>query len=299
MRQAAPRRRATAPRQPLLVDRRRFLRAPLLSRLAEDHSAARAASQAAPSSALPICCSASTARSGRAPCSSPGTRWRRRPTGTSPSRPIKAAANSTTRIIEQLKALPKFVAACGFANAKGARLRGRRFSRRGRSRRREARRQHPRRERRPRHVSSSPPTARRSFTRYGLARWRVSARRKSARAMASIPQQVPDFIALRGDASDQSPGLLASARPVPPRCWKIWKARSGARGWQVRKHSRHAAALSLDRDDGQEGAAPKSPQAETQLGQGGGAGEKMGAEAARHSPRRACRRLMGRLPFAH
>ena len=109
-------------------------------------------------------------------------------------------------VIEQLALIPDFVAACGFANAKRARLRGRRFPRR-RGRRRGASR---------RDTCWSPAA---TATRFQLASDKTTilypvragevARIGPAEVRARYgvdPAQVPDFIALRGDPSDKLPG---------------------------------------------------------------------------------------------
>ena len=54
--------------------------------------------------------------------------------------------------------------------------------------------------------SSSPLTAPPFSIPSEPEKWRVSVQTRFARGMASIPQQVPDFIALRGDPSDKVPG---------------------------------------------------------------------------------------------
>ena len=107
--------------RPLLVDRRRFLRAPLLSRAAEDHPAR---SGGKPAGAILgfanfllrlLSGGAAARRAGRL-----GHAGRRRPIGTRHFPPIRAGASSTTRCSSSSTSLPEFVAACGFANAKAA-----------------------------------------------------------------------------------------------------------------------------------------------------------------------------------
>ena len=96
---AATRRRRSRRRTPAAAgDRRRFLRAPLLSRAAEDDPAARRQAGAAPSSASPICCCGSTrAKQPRAVLVALGHAGGADLSARGVSRPIRAAANSTTR----------------------------------------------------------------------------------------------------------------------------------------------------------------------------------------------------------
>ena len=148
-----------------------------------------AASRPARSSASPIFCCASTARSSRAPCWSAGTRSRRRPTGTGSSRPIRAGANSTMRWSSSSTLLPEFVAACGFANAKAPGYEADDFlaaavaaeEKRGGTR--------AGGERRPRHVPARLRAHDHPLSRCAPARWRASGRPRCASATASSPRR--------------------------------------------------------------------------------------------------------------
>ena len=85
----------------------------------------------------------------------------------------------------------------------------------------------------------------------------ASGRPRCASATASIPAQVPDFIALRGDPSDRIPG----ARGIGPKKAADLLAQyadpgGDAGGGAVRGRSRRASPLSGDRDPRPLGAAP-------------------------------------------
>ena len=88
------------------------------------------------------------------------------------------------------------------------------------------------------------------------------------------PEQVPDFIALRGDPSDKLPG--ARGRRPGGGGEPAAEARhpgEGARRRPVRDRGGEAARLPPHRDDGRQGAAAEAHEPEADLGEGGGAGE--------------------------
>ena len=129
-----------------------------------------------------------------------------RPTGTRRSRPTSRAASSTTRSLEQLDLLPALVESFGFAAAKARRLRGRRL---------------PRRRRRARGGPGGKvlvATADRDAFQLVSDRVDDPPAAEGGGELARIgpaevrerygvePEQVPDFIALRGDPSDKIPG---------------------------------------------------------------------------------------------
>jgi 5'-3' exonuclease len=80
------------------------------------------------------------------------------------------------------------------------------------------------------------------------------------------PEQVPDFIALRGDPSDKLPGAKgvgpkgAGEAAAPAR-----HARTGARSWRVGCAGGRTSALSPDRDDGRRGTAAPVARPDTDL----------------------------------
>ena len=128
-----------------------------------------------------------------------------RPTGTRRFEPYQSGREFDDAILEQLDLLPELVAAIGFVVGEGAGLRGRRLPR-SRGARSGARRT----------SSSPPPTATPSSSRASDVTILQPVRGVSELARigpAEVrerygvePEQVPDFIALRGDPSDKLPG---------------------------------------------------------------------------------------------
>ena len=250
--------------------RRRFLRAPLLSRSCRRRSCGPTAGRRAPSSASPMfLLRLYRTEQPRAVL----VAWDTLEVADLPareiSRPIRAGANSTTPCSSSFETLPEFVAACGFANAKAAGYEADDFlaaaaaaeEKRGGtvlSRAATATR------------SSLPRTAPPSSYPVRAARWRASARPRCARATASIRSRCRTSSRLRGDPSDKLPGAPGvGAAGAASLLQTIRHARSGARGRSVFRASRQAAALSLDRHHGPEGAAAEPPQPEADLEQGG------------------------------
>ena len=132
--------------------RRRQLHASLLSRAAEDDPGARRQAggrhrrlREFPAAALSRGEAARRARRR-------GTRWRAETYRHAAFADYQSGREFDDALVDQLDALPEFVAAFGFCERKGARLRGRRFPRRCRRCGRKARRHGAHRERRPRHV---------------------------------------------------------------------------------------------------------------------------------------------------
>ena len=106
---------------PAAGHRRRFVCAPRLSRAAENHPAARATGPPAPSSASPICCCGSTARSSRARCWSAGTRYDA-PTYRHEQFPAyQSGREFDDALIEQLEVLPRIRRRLRLRQRQGAR----------------------------------------------------------------------------------------------------------------------------------------------------------------------------------
>ena len=101
----------------------------------------------------------------------------------------------------------------------GGRLRGRRFPRRGGRRARRSAAAPCWSRAATATPSSSPPTRPPSSIPCAPARWRASTPAEVRARYGVDPQQVPDFIALRGDPVRQAAGRAqASARRAPPTC---------------------------------------------------------------------------------
>ena len=168
-------------------------------------SAAAGTRAAAPSSVSPTTSSASMTRKSPAPCLSAGTRWRRRPIATRRSR-VPGGPRLRRRARRPARGAAVLRGRLRLRQCQGARLRGRRFPR-GRRR--------PRGER-----GGAAVVATGDRDAFQLASERTTilqpvragevARIGPAEVRARYgvdPAQVPDFIALRGDASDRIPGV--------------------------------------------------------------------------------------------
>ena len=71
------------------------------------------------------------------------------------------------------------------------------------------------------------------------------------------PEQVPDFIALRGDPSDRIPGARGvGAKTARRPAAAVRQPRGAARGGPLRRRGRRAAALPPRRDDGRDAPLP-------------------------------------------
>ena len=157
------------------------------------------------SSASATCSSGSGRRSRLARCSSPGTRSRCRPTGTRRSRATSPGACST-RAARAARSGAAARRGDGLRRREGGRLRGGRLPRRGGRVRGGARRH------------ALVASGDRDAFQLAASGRRSCSRRRAADALARIgpaevrerygvePEQVPDFIALRGDPSDKIPG---------------------------------------------------------------------------------------------
>jgi DNA polymerase I len=149
------------------------------------------------SASLISCCACSTA-STRGQSSSPGTRWGRR--------------HFDPELVEQLEALPEFVAACGFANAKEAGYEADDFlaAAVAAEERRHGTTLVASGDRDAFQLASAATTILHPVRAGELARIGPAEVRER---YGVEPRQVPDFIALRGDPSDKLPG----ARGVGPK----------------------------------------------------------------------------------
>ena len=218
---SAPRcdRRARAePRvRPLLVDRRRLVHAPRVSRAARSRCAARTAGRRTRSAASPTCSCASGVTSGRGPCSSRGTRSTSRRIGTRRSRRIRAGGCSRPSCSSSSICFPTSSASIGFACAKARWVRGGRLPRgccdAGGSGRRDGARRDVRPGRIPaRDRARDRPAAGARAVRHG------SARPRFASATASI---LPRFRTSSRSGVIRRTGFPAregSARSVEPTC---------------------------------------------------------------------------------
>ena len=199
--------------RPLLVDRRRFLRASRLSRACRRRSGAAATRAAARSSASRIsCCASTTAKQPRAVL----VGW---DTLDAPTYRHEAFADyQSGRQFDRRAGRPARGSAAArrrvrLREREGAGLRGRRLPRR-RRRRRGGGAAGPSSWRAATATrSSSRPSGRPSCSRSGPARWPESAPAEVRERYGVEPRQVPDFIALRGDPSDKLPG----ARGIGPK----------------------------------------------------------------------------------
>ena len=107
--------------------------------------------------------------------------------------------------------------------------------------------------------SSSSPTASRSCSRSRASRSsRGSARAEVRERYGVEPEQVPDFIALRGDPSDKIPGAPGVG---PKKAADVLKQHgsldAGARRRALPADRRRPAALPLDRNHGRDAPLPK------------------------------------------
>ena len=242
-------------------------------------SAARATGPPAPFSVSPICCSGSIA-SEQPRAVLVGWDTYEEPTYRHEAfSAYQSGREFDDELIEQLAVIPEFVAACGFANAKRAGYEADDFlaaaaaaeERRGGTALSPAATATR---------SSSPPRKRPSSIRSAAAAWSASARPRSARATASIPQQVPDFIALRGDPSDKLPGAPGvGAQRRGSIVAEIRQPGGDPQSRPIRQTGRRFAALSFDRHHEPQGAAAASCRPDADMGAGGGAGADVAAQA--------------------
>ena len=188
-------------------------------------------------------------------------------------------------LLEQLEVLPEFVAACGFRNAKAPGYEADDFL-----------------------ASAAAKEERRGGTvliasgdrdTFQLASDRTiilypvrageMARIGPAEVRARYgvdPEQVPDFIALRGDPSDKVPGAPGvGATGAATLLQRYGSLEAALKAGQISCNGRNLAALSVDRHDEPESSAAKPSQSKANLGQGGRTGAGVGVESARPSAR--------------
>ena len=184
-------------------------------------------------------------------------------------------------LLEQLEVLPEFVAACGFQNAKAPGFEADDFLAAAAAKE----------ERRGGTVliaSGDRDTFQLASDRTTIlypVRAGEMARIGPAEVRARYgvdPEQVPDFIALRGDPSDKVPGA-----PGRRRNWccnaaaKIWQPRSRAQSGAISRNGRNLAALSVDRHHEPKSSAAEPSQSDANLAQGGRTRPRMGAKPTR------------------
>ncbi len=158
-------------------------------------------------------------------------------------------------MIEQLEVIPKFVAACGFVNAKGAGYEADDFLAAAAIARRAARRLGAGCERRSRHVSTRLGQTTILYPIRGGGVERIGPAEVRARYGVD-PEQVPDFIALRGDPSDKLPGAPGVGRGRRRGIVAaIRQFRRNPQGRPLCQTGRRLAALSLHRHHGPQSAA--------------------------------------------
>ena len=215
-----------------------------------------------------------------------GTPSRRRPTGTRRCRRTSRAASSRPSILEQLDVLPALVESFGFAVAKARRLRGRRLPRRGGGRAGRAR--------------SLVATSDRDAFQLVSDRVTILQPVKGVSELARIgpaevrerygvePEQVPDFIALRGDPSDRIPGAPGiGPKKAADLLEAVRHARGGARRRPLLDDRRRPAAV--PRIATMDAAAPLPALGPTppDWARAAAAGARARAERARRPARRA------------
>jgi DNA polymerase-1 len=145
-------------------------------------------------------------RKSPAPCLSAGTRWRRRPIATR-LEGYQGGRAFDDELVDQLAVLPCFVAACGFANAKGPGYEADDFlaAAVAREEKRGGAAVVATGDRDAFQLASERTTILQPIRAGEVARIGPA----EVRARYGVdPAQVPDFIALRGDASDRIPGAV-------------------------------------------------------------------------------------------
>ena len=102
------------------------------------------------------------------------------------------------------------------------------------------------------------------------------------------PNQVPDFIALRGDPSDKLPGAAGIGPKGAATVLKQYGSLEAAlKAGRFPEPGEGSSTLPLDRDDGCKGAAAARGRSDADIRQGGGARQSVGPEQARRAARRA------------
>jgi DNA polymerase-1 len=178
-------------------------------------------------------------------------------------------------LVEQLEVLPEFVAACGFASAKAAGYEADDFlaAAVAREERRHGTVIVATGDRDAYQLASEATTILQPIRAGEMARIGPAEVREK---YGVEPNQVPDFIALRGDSSDKIPG---AAGVGPKGAAALLKKYGSLEKRHIRRTLRRAggeaAALSLHRNDGQIRAATSVTQSEAQLGRGGHPGQRL------------------------
>jgi exodeoxyribonuclease-3 len=99
------------------------------------------------------------------------------------------------------------------------------------------------------------------------------------------PALVPDFIALRGDPRQAArrAGRRFDRSGAPPADVRVAGSDPASRA--IFRPRRRTAPVSLDRHDGHEGSAPEPPQSQAHMAQSGGACPRVESRSARQAPR--------------
>ena len=244
-------------------DRRRFVRAPRLSRAAEDHHARGQQAGRRDPRLRQLPAADSIRANSRAPCWWAGTRSKRRPIGTKPSPPIRAAANSTTPSSSSSTCCPSSSRLAASSTPRRPATRPTTSSPPPRPREERTRRHRAGRERRPRHLPAGVgrttilyPGARRRgrahragrgarrATASTLRRCRISSRCAAipptgCRARAMSGRKAPPTCCA-GTARSKARSRPAGLRRRPRSCGSIarsppWTARRRCRGCPTRR----------------------------------------------------------------
>ncbi len=192
-------------------------------------------------------------------------------------------------IVEQLKILPDFVAACGFANAKAAGYEADDFLA-------AAAAAEERRGGRAIVASGDRDTFQLASDRTTILyplRAGEMARVDPAEVRTRYgvePAQVPDFIALRGDPSDKIPGAPAlGAAGAAALLRKYGTLEAMLEAGRYPAHAERAAPVSPHCHDGPQGPAAAAARSEAAVARGRGARPGVGPREAGAAARRACR----------
>ena len=190
-------------------------------------------------------------------------------------------------LLEQLDVLPEFVAACGFQNAKSPGFEADDFLAAAASAEEKRRGTVL--------IASGDRDAFQLASDRTTILYPVRAGEMARIGPAEVrerygvdPNQVPDFIALRGDSSDRLPGARGvgaiGAASLLNRYGSLEAALDAGR---FPSPGKKLATFQVDRDNEQEGSAAEPPEPKANLGQGGCAGARVGSESTRQSARRA------------
>ncbi len=198
-------------------------------------------------------------------------------------------------LIEQLEVLPEFVKACGFASAKKAGYEADDFVAAAAVREEK--------------LGGTAIVASGDRDTYQLASERTTIVQpvragevarigpKEVRARYGVdPNQVPDFIALRGDASDRIPGASGVGAVTAAgilRKYGSLKEALAAAGRFAREAEKLRMYVSRHRDYGQTGAPASAPQPEANVDKGGRARQGLAAQQTGRPPGRTHRQMTG------